>query len=585
INPGQAIEDLATNLSGAQVRIDRGGDGFQGTLVGLHQEEEGTGGEPIHAKSVVVLTADGLKRCSLRDIECFQFLDADVQQEIDKALQRNYQRIKPNSTFVEMVLSAEADTEAIVQYTLPAAAWKISYRLQIEEGKPTALQGYAVVDNNTDEDWTDFRVCVVTGEPITFSTDLAESKTPRRSHVQLVNDEALGAVEVDADILMGGAAAEAEAPAGGGMRMAKRAAAGMSRSRGLSAAKMAAAEVHEVGDFSIFEADSLVTIPAKRSTVIPVFSVTVDETNSVLHYKHENHAERPYRSVDFANQTDFSLGRGVCTVFEKAAYAGSCVIPALKPTESRLLPHALENSVSVHRDQKRQRSKVVALRLAEGFCYTSTRQRRETHYHIKNNKDAAYKLVLDHDHTLSEPTIDATVVQGGEVQPLERSSKLVGGSRYTLSLPPKSALVVKVVELSIQESKVQLVRSAKTVEDAQIIWLQENIIKTNGPLALDEGVLDCLRIHTEVEAKRQEIQEAVRETERLAGRQDRLRKNIKSGGKDDLSQRWLTELDEAERAIQKIDEEQIPTLRREEKALTAQLAKALKSLSAEWSET
>ncbi len=129
------------------------------------------------------------------------------------------------------------------------------------------------------------------------------------------------------------------------------------------------------------------------------------------------------------------------------------------------------------------------------------------------------------------------------------------------------------------------VRRQKTVEAAKFLWTNDKIINTHGPLALDEGVLDCLRIHTEVEAKRQEIQEAVRETERLAGRQDRLRKNIKSGGKDDLSQRWLTELDEAERAIQKIDEEQIPTLRREEKALTAQLAKALKSLSAEWSET
>jgi len=166
IDPQKVLEDLATNLSGAKVRVERAGGTVEGTLVGLHQEEEATTGEPIRPKSIIVLAEDGLRRCVLREIQSFKFLDEDVQVEIDKALQRNYQRIKPNSTFVELVLSAKDDkAEAVVQYTIPAAAWKISYRLRMAEGRATELQGFAIVDNNTDEDWTDFHVCVVTGEP------------------------------------------------------------------------------------------------------------------------------------------------------------------------------------------------------------------------------------------------------------------------------------------------------------------------------------------------------------------------------------------------------------------------------------
>lgn len=594
INPQQVLEGLATNLSGAKVRVERPGGAIEGTLVGLHQEDEATSGEPIRPKSIIVLAEDGLRRCVLREIQNFKFLDEDVRAEIDKALQRNYERIKPNSTFVELVLStAEDKTEAIVQYTIPAAAWKISYRLRVVEGRPTELQGFAIVDNNTDEDWADFHVCVVTGEPITFSTDLAESKSPRRKHVDLVNETALGAVDVEAPMYLMAAgsaeAAEAESEtmdASMNERPARRRKAGgraLMAKRGLTAAETTSAEVHEVGDFSMFESESLVTIPAKRSTVIPVFNVEVADSKSVLHYKHENHPDRPYRSIEFTNQTEFSLGRGICTVFEEGAYSGSCVIPPCKPEETRLLPHALETGVSVQQDSKRQRNRVVALRLSEGFCYTSMRQRRETHYHVKNSRDVKYELVLDHDDTLTEPDIETTLVHDGTDEPLDVTTKLADGVRYSISVGPKSTFVVKVVEQRIDQSRVELVPTEQN-ENMKIDWLERNLVATNGPLALNEGVQNCLSIHQDLVAKRHEIAHAVNDTERLAGRQARLRENIKSGGQDELTSRWRTELDEAEQAITKIEDERLPALRDEEEALRSTLAEALKELSAEWAE-
>ena len=591
IDPNRVLEDLAVSLSGARVRIERASGTVEGTLVGLHQEDEATGGEPIHPKSIVVLAHDGLRRCLLREIQSFKFLDNDVQAEIDKALQRNYQRIKPNSTFVEMVLSANEDSsQAVVQYTIPAAAWKISYRLRLVEGRATELQGFAIVDNNTDEDWIDFKVCVVTGEPITFSTDLAESKTPARNHVDLVSETALGAVEVEAPVAMALAAPASEEPVEslmqqdrGRRRMAKRQYA--IGGRAVDAAETATAEVHEVGDFSIFESESLVSIPAKRSTVIPVFNVEVADTKSVLHYKFENHPERPYRSIAFANQTGFSLGRGVCTVFEETAYAGNCIVPALKPGESRLLPHALETGVKVFRDQKQQRNKVVALRLAKGFCYTSTRQRRECHYHVQNSRDESFELVLDHRDTLSEPDREARLVRNGSDEPLDVTTKLTDGTRYSITIEPKSELLLKIIEQRIDESKVELVTVSKQHESLQIEWLEKNLVKTNGPLASNDGVKACLEIHQSLEARREQITDAVNEVERIAGRQTRLRENIKSGGQDELSSRWRSELDEAEKAIREIEERRLPKLREQEKEIRSRLTDSLKSLAAEWSET
>ena len=593
INPEKVLEDFATSLSGAKVRVERAGGAVEGTLVGLHQEEEATTGEPIHPKSLIVLTDDGLRRCLLREIQSLNFLDEEVLKEIDKALQRNYQRIKPNSTFVELILSTtEEKAEAVLQYTIPAAAWKISYRLRMAEGRATELQGFAIVDNNTDEDWCGFRVSVVTGEPITFSTDLADSKSPNRKHVNLVSETALGAVEVEAAMeragVSGAASEMADGMAVGEMLMERTSSS--TRRASLRSAETTSAEISESGDFSIFESESVVNIPAKRSTVIPVFNVAVADTRSVLHYKYFNHPNRPYRSIDFTNQTGFSLGRGVCTVFEETAYAGNSIIPAIKTGEQRLLPHALETGVSVQRDQKQQRNKVVALRLAAGFCYTSTRQGRETHYHIKSSRDEQHELVLDHADTLTEPDIDARLFHEGNDEALGVTTKLADSVRYSISVGPRSELIVKVIEQRIDQSKVELVTVKQQVtvtpqqEVLQIDWLEQNLVKTNGPLAMHEGIQQCLDMQKDLEAKGQETSDAINETERLAGRQDRLRQNIQTGGQDELTNRWRTELDEAEQAIKKIEEEQIPALRADEKSLRSKLKDALKSLSAEWSE-
>src|SRR5262249_14540396 len=53
-----------------------------------------------------------------------------------------------------------------------APMWKSSYRLVFDrEGKPK-LQGWAVVENTTDEDWKDVRMALVSSRPISFQMDL-----------------------------------------------------------------------------------------------------------------------------------------------------------------------------------------------------------------------------------------------------------------------------------------------------------------------------------------------------------------------------------------------------------------------------
>src|SRR5439155_20082467 len=59
-------------------------------------------------------------------------------------------------------------------YVVEAPIWKTSYRLVMDgenKGKPY-LQGWAMVENPTDEDWAGVKMALVSGRPISFKMDL-----------------------------------------------------------------------------------------------------------------------------------------------------------------------------------------------------------------------------------------------------------------------------------------------------------------------------------------------------------------------------------------------------------------------------
>ena len=599
ISADRALEDLAVRLSGTSVAADKAGGTVTGTLVGLHIEPEGKIGERIFPKSLVVLTDQGFAKVPLRELQKLRIEDEAVRGEIVKALERNREQIRPRSTVVELAVSTDQDAaEVTVQYTLPAAAWKIAYRLRIAD-TCIEFQGFALVDNNTDEAWQNCLISVVTGEPITFSTDLAESKIPLRGHVDVVRQAAIGAVEVEdgfsVDSFMMEAQAESRGPAAvaraaGGAAEPDLAIASRAKLRRMApqafreaVADTPHADIREVGDFCVFESQSPVSIDANRSAAIPVFNTRLKDASSVLYYKAPSHPERPYRAIQFKNETPHSLGRGVCTVYEDGTYAGSCIIPAIRSGGESLLPHALETGVRIRRDQKRQRSKLVGLRLAEGFCYTSTHQTQDVLYRIRNLRDDAFTMLVDHEFLLAEPQVTCSVVaEGGPPQSVEVKESLKNGVRLSLHLGPQTELVLRASESRVQQTSVQLADIKPQHEHLKARWLEENLVQTNGPLAEDSGIRKCLDIQQALDRKRQEISDAVSETERLGSRQERLRKNIGTGGHDEQTARWKVELGDAESRINELEETTIPNLRQEERTIKDHLRQALLSLSAEW---
>ncbi len=595
ITTANALTQLAHQLAGAEIKVTFGEQDVQGKLVGLQDRQIGTNGEPVNETSIVVSNNEGLSTIPINRVVNLRFLEESIQLEIDKALSRRLREIKPNSTFVDLELSAlnadsSSETDAMIQYTIPAAAWKISYRILLLEDQKIELHGHAIVDNNTDEDWKNFIVSVVVGQPISFTTDLADSKTPRRDHVNIVQESAFGAVEVEETIPnrgfgMAGGMADADAYDVAAMTVAEsdlmmpKSRSG--RGRGGRPAKIEEAEVAESGDFCIFESSTPVSIDAHRSAVIPVLTTALDETKPVLHFFHPHNPDHPYRTIRFKNTTGHSLGRGVCTVYDGSTYAGNCILPSTKTDGQALLPHALETSVRVNQEAGQSKSRRVGIQIANGVVYESYHEQLEHEYVIENRRDEAFDFLLDHKFSFHDGEKSVTLLRvSSEPESLELEKLKQRKRRVEFTIGENETVKIKTSETHINKSRIVMAPKNGT---SDISWLLNNV-QSNTNLADDASVAKCIKIYKSQDEKQQLLEETTQEIQRLSKRQERLRENIKTGNADQQTAKWQSDLANAENKIVRLEEEVQPVLNAELKQLRSELFAATKDLAIEWRE-
>ena len=61
-----------------------------------------------------------------------------------------------------------------VGYVVERPIWKTTYRLRLEANGKLSLQGWALVENTSDDDWNDVRMVLVSGKPISYKMNLYE---------------------------------------------------------------------------------------------------------------------------------------------------------------------------------------------------------------------------------------------------------------------------------------------------------------------------------------------------------------------------------------------------------------------------
>lgn len=578
IDRSHALVSLLKSLSGARCNVRMANTTFEGVVnLGVDEATKVKAEEIVVQQFLVILLGNGtIQRVDMEYVKNVEFIDEAVKTEIAKALKNNFQDIKPDSALVDLTLQAtgKEETEAIVQYTIPVAAWKMRYAIRQDDNGALTLEGAAVVDNCTDEDWKDFRLSVVTGNPISFDTDIATVSLPQRRKIKLVDGDTQGNIAVEesyresvvacAAAAGGGASKGARGIRSAGfskMSMANYADFGLESADAerevalndemYSAAQAPGVDSKEVGDFCIFTSKEPVTILARMSAVVPMFSVPLSKAGVVLYYNENYNQRRAYRAIKFRNETEYSLGKGKTLIYNQGTFSGECVLEPTKPGENRMLPHCMENGVKIYKETKSTDYRRVSLKISdssatEQICYSSV-----TTYKLVNIKNEEFKLAIEHSNVLKaypELTVETSGVDVKEREKLASND----GYRFYLELKPSETVVLTVTEVAMTEMISQ-------INNAN--WLVSQVVNRNSVLSQDPQIKVCLEIAKQLDDVREEETSLSQRRQLLSQQGDRIRANL-AAIKDGMAMpEWVHDLHETELEIRKIDKEDSPALK------------------------
>ncbi len=510
---------------------------------------------------LLVLAPDGLRRIALDEIRSISFVDAEVEKEFRGALALLARTGSRERKGVEVLLDGNGRRPVRIGYLLEAPVWKASYRLVLGDGENAYLQGWALVDNAGEEDWTDVSLSLVSGRPVSFSMDLYRPVYVPRP--EIAPDYLAGVVPpVYRDTLSEAAksrsgAAAAPAPSmAPSSRMAREYAEPAAEAEladdafGIGGGVTVAAAGQATGELFSYAVGRPVTIPRQRSAMIPIIGADLPGRKLSI-YRQADNSRYPYNGVQLRNGTGLHLAPGPLTVFEDGVYAGDARIEHLPPEGERLVSYSLDLSTEVAVRTDQEPEELYSVKIVRGTLVSEHLQKLRSIYTIRSKRQTARTLLIEQPFR-----------PGWELSAASSADGKTGDAyRFFVELSPGAALEKQVEEKRVISRSVAL----SNLDSGRIlVYLQAKEIAPDVERALRK-VADMNRVIAETAGERSGIEEQVRQ---IHQEQSRIRGNMGSLDRNsDLYRRYVSVLTAQEDELRKLNDAAAELREREQRLI------------------
>jgi hypothetical protein len=387
VKEGASLAAFLDQMKGARLELGS----VAGAIVSGRTVQTSEAGRTSERELVVLLTDAGdIRSIDLSTAPSIRLADPKLQ-----AMMRDYLTIVNGATSrdrrnVFIDASKQGARRVTASYMTPAAVWKSSYRLLFgATGDPT-LEGWAIVDNTTGEDWINVNLAVVSGRPISFISQLYEPKYVQRQVAELAENRA--------------AAPQVFQGAIGGFADAVRVNGAPSEER--FKAEVAPAQVRpplapirptiatDLGDLFEYRFSTPVTVKQGESAMLPFLQQKLGARKLLIYS--ESFGLNPQNAAELTNSTGKTLDGGPITVYDANAYAGEALVETLKAGDKRLISYGVDLGTRVTTKIDSSVANVREIHMRRGIL-TTRNAIQETKTYTINNVDANRKtLIIEH---------------------------------------------------------------------------------------------------------------------------------------------------------------------------------------------
>lgn len=553
------LGELLSQARGEQVEIDAP-NAMQGAILGVEKRKRKVGDEMVENEYLNLLTDAGLRSVPLAEVGRIKLLNPQLDGELRQALAVLALGHATDKKSVTLNFLGNGKRSVHVGYVQQAPIWKTSYRLVLKDDEKPFLQGWAIVENTTEEDWQDVSLTLVSGRPISFVMNLYQPLYVPRPVVEpelfaslrpQVYGQDMDKREEEfakrADAAGGGRAmrrmAEAMPPAApaaglGGFGLAG-ALAGEGEAKDqffdLGRGVESVAQAGDVGELFQYVIDTPVDLPRQQSAMLPIVNGSV-EGEKVSIYNPNVHAKHPLNGLRLKNTTGLHLMQGPITVFDGGAYAGDARIEDLQPNTERLISYAMDLDTEVAHESKPSPEQLVSVRITKGVLESTRKYQRSRHYTVKNSGGKAKQVLVEYPH-------DASWKLTAPQKPAETTRDLY---RFAVTAEPGKPVKLEVAEEQVVSQQVAL----NNLDDGAIqFYLHAKVVSDEVKQALAEVVKRKREIN-ELTTRQQQLEQQINQ---IAQEQARIRENMAQlDRKSDLYNRYVKKFGAQEDDVEKL---------------------------------
>ena len=538
---------------------------LNGSIVGVEKQKVAAGTTTLEVDVLNMWCAEGLRAVKLSDVQTLRFANPVIESEFRRALEVLATGHDKQKKAVSVHFAGAGKRKVQVGYVVEAPIWKTSYRLLLDDKDKPFLQGWAMVENPTDEDWSGVKMALVSGRPISFKMDLYNPLYINRPTVEpelfaslrpvtysggFGKDEKAAAKPGDRFGMPapGAAAPGISAGRGDGKKLAemqdkekdalrKRYAQDVGREL---AGKMNhgavgnAATSGSLGDYYQYAIDHPVTLARQKSALLPIVGAKVDGTRLSI-YNESVQRKHPLLGLRFKNTSGAHLNQGPITVFEGSVYAGDTRVLDVQPGEERLLSYAIDLGTEVDPKAGAGKQQITSVKANKGIVTTVTKVTDEKTYRVVNRSKTDRTLLIEHPNRT-----EGVVKLVGMPKPVEETPEVY---RFQLLVKAGETKSFTVTEESDE-------RTTITLTNSDVNTIQHFISLSEASPGLKLKLQEALKLKSVWDNTLRELSQVGADLTRLAKDQERIRKNLHETPKEsDVYDTYLKKLSAQEKEI------------------------------------
>jgi len=514
ISDNPDFANILARLRGAEAAISSqkgsSGEVYRGRIAGIEYRHVSTNFQMTNEPWLLLSAANGMMSFNLQEINSIKFTDPVIEQDLNRALDLIASSRNSLSRLLSVNLPGSARRNVTISYVIPSPVWKVSYRLDLAAAKPL-FQGWAIIDNDSDTDWKNIELSLVTGRPSSFIQELyppyyvsrpvlplsiagtaeaavyeksVPTPAPAMAYDSMARTQMQREFAVEAEAMYSPSSANV---AGGNMQTAAGAAVG--------------------GQFE-FTIKNPVTLDRRMSAMFPLVESEIAAKSTLIY---SGSGKYPRLGAELTNSSGMKLPAGPVTVYDGGVYAGDALIEFWNENEKRLISFGEDLSVTASAGDTNTRA-VRSVNITSGVMIINRNLTFIKTYKFINSGSSSKQLIVEHSKTSNTELVSP-----------QANEQTATAYRFNTALPANRETVLTVSELRpISESITLLPMQLNSL----ISYSTNQEIPANVRSALSRAV-ELKRAQDAADAKVRDIDA---QRTRLIADQDRIRRNLEAAG-------------------------------------------------------